>query len=108
MKLLSVLTVCAALCIAVTQASPQLQDEETDQLASEKKLSKLLFDRDDEEDAISNMLITRHKVRTQQCTCHCPKVPCRCNRKTTSRRISKPSQEDIDDAVDDIDDAFSW
>ncbi len=41
MKLLSVLTVCAALCVAVTQASPQLQDEETDAASLDQLLEML-------------------------------------------------------------------
>ncbi len=43
MKLLSILTLCAALCVAVTQASSQVQEEE-DNIASLKELLKALAD----------------------------------------------------------------
>ncbi len=75
MKLLSVLTVCAALCIAVTQASPQLQEEEADQGLNE--LLEMLSDQAeaemadvDEEIAAkeftrSDMLTDKEKAKAQ-------------------------------------------
>ncbi len=62
MKLLSVLTVCAALCIAVTQASSLARaEEETDQ-ASVQELLKMLAEaeaQDDiDEEALAGLLAT--------------------------------------------------
>ncbi len=52
MKLLSILALCAALCIAVTHASSQVQEEEdnTDTQAVMQKIVKMLMDEAEAED----------------------------------------------------------
>ncbi len=84
MKLLSVLAVCAALCIAVTQASPQLQEGETDaasldqlleMLADQAETESETVDADDiaavEELFTSRILSRRRQMAAEQCTCVC-------------------------------------
>ncbi len=98
MKLLSILTVCAALCIAVTQASPQLQEGETDAASFDELLDMLAeeegmdeaegMDETEGKDSdvqtasnersISSMLSNKRKAKSQHlsCNCHCGRKRC--------------------------------
>ncbi len=85
MKLFSILALCAALCIAITQASSQMQKEE-----NSVSLGELLgmianqaeaegFDNTDEEEAAviedliaSRILSRRQQAEAEKCECHCP------------------------------------
>ncbi len=67
MKLLSVLTVCAALCIAVTQASSLARaEEETDQASMQELLEMLAEAQDDiDEETIAELVAATDKQRAK-------------------------------------------